>query len=72
MYWKRGIFPTLCTPLVACEVRVIYLTPNTEISRDKKSQEHINQLHAYNEVKDVAQMLMGKLGKSIVNLAGAR
>ncbi len=26
---------------------------------------HIDQLHSYNEIKDVAQMLMGKLGEMI-------
>lgn len=30
-------------------------------------QEHINKLHEYNEIKDVAQMVIGRLGEDYLN-----
>ena len=30
-------------------------------------QDHITKLHEYNEVKDVGQMVLGRIGKTIKN-----
>ena len=30
-------------------------------------QEHIDKLHEYNEIKDVAQMVIGRLGEDYLN-----